>query len=136
MYDLNAKQWSFIRPMPMALMRMSAVTTDRGVYIVGGIAHGLDRDSLQDSVYAFDLRKDWTELPAMTEKRAFCWAVPVQPDLWLVGGVVELKAEVKCSTRIDVLRLASYTLERRCDMPSPRHSVCLAKIANYKGDAA
>ncbi|KAK8787452.1 hypothetical protein V5799_022773 [Amblyomma americanum] len=54
--------------------------------------------------------------------------VETMPDLWLVGGVVELKPEVKCTSRIDMLRLASSTLERRCDMPSPRHSVCLAKI--------
>ncbi|XP_077497983.1 alpha-scruin-like [Amblyomma americanum] len=127
-YFFNANQWSLIHPMPMALMGMAAATIDTRVYIIGGISCGPDGDALQASIYMFDPSRDfWAELPAMPEKRAFSSAVPVQRDLWLVGGVVELKPKVECTTRIDVLRLASSTMEPRSDMPSPRHSVRVAK---------
>ncbi|XP_077524087.1 beta-scruin-like [Amblyomma americanum] len=63
----------------------------------------------------------------MMEKRAFFSALDVQRDWWLAGGVMQLRPKVKCTTCIDVLRLASSTMERPSVMPSPRHSVCAEK---------
>ncbi|XP_077489391.1 uncharacterized protein LOC144100261 [Amblyomma americanum] len=89
--------------MPMALMGTAAAPIDTRIDKMGGISCGPDGAALHGPLYVFDpSRESCAELPELTEKRAFFLAVSVQRHLWPVGGVVELKPEVKCTTRIDL----------------------------------
>ncbi|KAH7978699.1 hypothetical protein HPB49_006396 [Dermacentor silvarum] len=126
-YSTKADQWTLVHPMPVGLMGMAAVTLDNRIWILGGVTRDYNGSNLQDSTYIFDPQTDtWVTHSPMPKKRAFCSAVPLQRDIWLVGGILSIRPLV-CTDRIDVLRVAEGRWERRASLPSLMHSVRVVK---------
>ncbi|XP_075530805.1 alpha-scruin-like isoform X3 [Dermacentor variabilis] len=126
-YSTKQDQWTLVHPMPVGLMGMAAVTLDNRIWILGGVTRDYNGSNLQDSTYVFDPRTDtWVTHSPMPRKRAFCSAVPLQRDIWLVGGIVDIRP-LECTDRIDVLRVAQGSWERCASLPGPMHSVRVVK---------
>ncbi|KAH7978700.1 hypothetical protein HPB49_006397 [Dermacentor silvarum] len=130
-YSTKADQWTLVHPMPVGLMGMAAVTLDNRIWILGGVTRDYNGSNLQDSTYIFDPQTDtWVTHSPMPKKRAFCSAVPLQRDIWLVGGILGIRPLV-CTDRIDVLRVAQGRWERRASLPGLMHSVRVVKTGKY-----
>ncbi|KAL1437351.1 hypothetical protein MTO96_001412 [Rhipicephalus appendiculatus] len=129
-YSSKTNQWTLVHPMPKALMGMAAVTVDNSIWIFGGVTRDSEGSSIEDVTYVFDPRTDaWVTHSPMTMKRAFSSAVSVQRDIWLVGGIVNLRP-LECTDRIDVLRGAHDSWEPRAALPLPMHSVRIVKTGS------
>ncbi|KAH6944208.1 hypothetical protein HPB50_002275 [Hyalomma asiaticum] len=129
-YSIKTNQWTLVHPMPKGLMGMAAVTVDNSIWIFGGVSRDSGGSSIEDATYVFDPRTDtWTTRSPMAMKRAFCSAVSVQRDIWLVGGIVNLRP-LECTDRIDVLRVEHDSWEPYAALPLPMHSVRVVKTGS------
>lgn len=129
-YSSKTNQWTLVHPMPKALMGMAAVTVDNSIWIFGGVTRDSEGSSIEDVTYVFDPRTDaWVTRSPMTMRRAFSSAVSVQRDIWLVGGIVNLRP-LECTDRIDVLRGAHDSWEPRAALPLPMHSIRIVKTGS------
>ncbi|XP_064460062.1 beta-scruin-like isoform X2 [Ornithodoros turicata] len=127
-YSTKNDQWRLIHPMPKPMMGVGATALNGKIWLVGGIKGSrCGRRVLQSAVYSFDPKADsWCPGTPMLQSRAFCSAVTVSKEIWVVGGIVDVQG-MQCTSRIDVFDPAKGSWERRDDLACPIHSVRITK---------
>jgi hypothetical protein len=127
-YDVGARRWTRLPPLPRALNHVNVAAVEGSLYALGGSSDRFAKDLATGESWRFDVdERRWDPLPEMPTPRAAAGVAVVGDEIYVIGG----RASEVSVDAVESFNVRTRRWTEHADLPTRRDHLAAAADGDH-----